>query len=70
MRRPAADYLRDGVYELRPRDNRVFYFFFMKNSAVLLHAIRKKTDEIPDSDLELCLKRKQSVEDRGKIEQL
>jgi phage-related protein len=42
----------------------------MKNSAVLLHAIRKKTDEIPDSDLELCLKRKQSVEDRGKIEQL
>ena len=27
IRRPMADYLGEGIYELRPRDNRIFYFF-------------------------------------------
>ena len=62
LRRPMADYLGNGVYELRPKANRIFYFFFLKHSAVLLHAIRKKTDKIPEKELELCLKRKQAVE--------
>ena len=70
LRRPAADYLRDGIYELRPRDNRVFYFFFMKNNVVLLHAIKKKTDKITGGDLALCLKRKQNVEEAERIEKL
>ena len=61
LRRPLADYLGDGIYELRPRNNRVFYFFFLKNNAVLLHAIRKKTDKIPKEDLALCLRRKAEV---------
>ena len=43
LRRPMADYLGNGIYELRPRDNRIFYFFFLKDSAVLVHAIRKKS---------------------------
>ena len=34
LRRPLADYLGEGVYELRPKANRIFYFFFLKNSAV------------------------------------
>ena len=42
LRRPLADYLGNGIYELRPKDNRVFYFFFLKDNAVLVHAIRKK----------------------------
>ena len=58
LRRPMADYIGEGIYELRPGHNRVFYFFFLKENAVILHAIRKKTDKIPSSDLDLCLKRK------------
>ena len=58
LRRPMADYLRDGIYELRPKANRIFYFFFLKDSAVLAHAIRKKTDKIPSRDLDVCIKRK------------
>ncbi len=27
LRRPMADYLEEGIYELRPKDNRIFYFF-------------------------------------------
>ena len=70
MRRPLADYLRDGIYELRPKGNRVFYFFFMKNNAVLVHAIKKKTDKVPARDLELCLNRKCLVEESGNIDPL
>jgi len=67
LRRPMADYLRDGIYELRPKANRIFYFFFLKDSAVLLHAMRKKTDKIPLKDLDLCIKRKERVEELAKI---
>lgn len=62
LRRPMADYIGDGVYELRPKDNRIFYFFFHKDNVVLLHALRKKTDKIPKGDLALCFKRKSQVE--------
>jgi len=62
LRRPMADYLEGGIYELRPKDNRIFYFFYLKDSAVLVHAAKKKTREIPRNDLNLCLRRKQLVE--------
>ena len=62
LRRPVADYLGEGIYELRPGAHRVFYFFFMKDSVVLLHMLRKKTDRIPLSDLDLCVKRKKETE--------
>ena len=62
VRRPIADYLGEGIYELRPQAHRVFYFFFMKDSVVLLHMLRKKTDKIPLNDFNLCVKRKMEVE--------
>lgn len=62
LRRPIADYLGEGIYELRPQAHRVFYFFFLKDSAVLLHMLRKKTDKIPLNDINICLKRKREVE--------
>lgn len=67
LRRPMADYVGQGIYELRPGANRVFYFFFMRDSAILLHAIRKKTDKLPQRDIELCIKRKQKVEEDEKL---
>lgn len=70
LRRPMADYLGDGIYELRPKSNRMFYFFFLKNSAVLVHAIKKKADKIPIEDLKLCKKRKVQVEKHKRIEKL
>lgn len=70
LRRPMADYLGEGIYELRPKDNRIFYFFLLRENVVLLHAIRKKTDKIPERDLALCIKRRKQVEDSGNIEQI
>jgi len=70
LRRPMADYLGHGIYELRPKANRIFYFFFLRNNAVLIHAIRKKTDKIPLKDLELCIERKFIAEEYVKFEKL
>ncbi len=70
LRRPMADYLGEGIYELRPRDNRVFYFFYLRENAVLLHAIRKKTDKIPSEDMNICIKRKKQTENAGNIEKM
>jgi phage-related protein len=70
LHRPMADYLGQGIYELRPKANRIFYFFFLKDNAVLLHAIKKKTDKIPEQDLALCIRRKTQVEAYAKVERL
>ena len=70
LHRPMAGYLKDGIYELRPKDNRIFYFFFLKDNAVLVHAIRKKTNKIPGGDLRLCIKRKALVEEHKQIEKI
>ena len=69
VRRPIGDYLGEGIYELRPGAHRVFYFFFLKDSAVFVHMLRKKTDKIPVSDLKLCIKRKSEVEFLGHIKE-
>lgn len=67
MRRPMADYLRDGIYELRPKYDRIFYFFYMRDKVVLVHAIRKLALRVPETDLALCIKRKGAVESGGAI---
>ncbi|MFA7294980.1 MAG: type II toxin-antitoxin system RelE/ParE family toxin [Candidatus Omnitrophota bacterium] len=62
LRRPMAGHLGCGIYELRPKDNRIFYFFYLKNSVVLVHAIKKRVREIPRGDLNICFKRKAMIE--------
>ena len=46
LRRPIADYLRDGIYELRPSyqgvNYRILYFFIGKNLVVISHGLRKE----------------------------
>ena len=61
LRRPAADLLRDGIYELRAKQDhvqyRMLYFFYGRNVAILAHSLTKE-DEVPDIDIERALKRK------------
>ena len=64
LRRPEADFLRDGVYELRVRYGRVNYrilYFFHQAAAVVSHGLTKE-DRVPDSDIELALSRKRKYE--------
>ena len=54
IRRPVGDYLGNKLYELRPKRSRIIYFFFLREYAVLVHAFRKQTDEIPKKDMNLA----------------
>ena len=59
LRRPEADFLRDGVYELRAKWLKVNYrllYFFFKQEAVISHGVVKK-DKVPDKDIDLAIER-------------
>lgn len=61
LRRPEADFLRDGIYELRAKyghvQYRVLYFFRGRTTAVLAHAITKK-GKVPDLAIDRAVRRK------------
>ena len=65
LRRPLADILTAGVYELRIRKDRVnfriLYFFHGRNIAVLSHALTKE-DKVPKADIERAIRRKKVFE--------
>ena len=45
-------HLDDGIWELRPGNNRVFYFFYQNDTYVLLHQFRKKSQKTPKREIE------------------
>lgn len=63
LRRPTADYLRDGIHELRFRvgrvQHRLLYFFHGRGVAVLVHGLTKER-ELPHFDIERALTRKRA----------
>ena len=66
LRRPEADFLRDGIYELRTKRGRVqyriLYFFHGRNVAVLAHSLTKEK-EVPDRDIDRAAERKARFEE-------
>ncbi len=65
MRRPTADILEDGIYELRAKvgtvNYRMLYCFLGKNVAFLLHGLTKEA-AIPPADLDPAKRRKADLE--------
>lgn len=65
LRRPAADFVRDGIHELRAKQGtvqyRILYFFHGRNMAILAHGLTKE-DSLPAADIERALKRKRQFE--------
>jgi phage-related protein len=65
MRRPAADYLRDGIYELRVGlqgiNYRMLYFFHGREAVVVSHGLVKER-RVPPKEIDLAIKRKQAFE--------
>ena len=58
--KPRVDHLRGAVWEVRSSlDNRIARTLFAVEGGqmVLLHGLIKKTQQTPDSDIELALKR-------------
>src|SRR5216683_7483231 len=65
LRRPEADFLRDGVYELRIRlrriNYRILYFCHGKTAAVISHGIVKER-EVPSREIDRAVTRKHAFE--------
>ena len=65
MRRPKSDYLRDGIYELRIKlskgNTRTLYFFCYENYIVLTHTFYKRTNEVPENEINRALIYKEKI---------
>jgi len=61
LRRPIADYLRDGIYELRTSfqhvNYRMLYAFVGQNVALLSHGLVKES-KVPPAEIGLAIERK------------
>lgn len=44
-------HIEDNIWELRPGNNRIFYFYCDNNDYVLLHSFRKKTNKTPRKEI-------------------
>lgn len=66
LRRPEADYLRDGIYELRVKfqrlNLRMLYFFFGGMAVVISHGLSKE-DKVPASEIDRAVERKSKFQD-------
>ena len=65
LRRPEADYLRDGIHELRATahgtHHRVLYFFHGRVAVVVSHGIIKE-QKVPDREIDLAVRRMKRFE--------
>ena len=57
-------YLEDDIWELRPGNNRIFYFYYADGQYVLLHHFRKKRETIT-----FVSKRREANENMGRIQE-
>ncbi len=70
LRRPEADFLRDGIYELRAKhlgvNYRMLYFFCGQNIVVASHGFSKQRAVVPKREIDLAIRRKAAFEEDPK----
>lgn len=70
LRRPEADYLGEGIYELRISHSgtqyRILYFFYKRKITILTNSFLKKTKKVPKREIKKALKRKAAFEKNPK----
>ena len=71
IERPLADYLKDGIYELRVKlsgdETRTLYFFCFETYIILTHTFIKRTDKVPESEIKKAKKYKEDFLNRYNI---
>ena len=58
-------HMQGEIWELRPGNNRVMYFYFENNTYVLLHMFRKKTQKTPQKEIERAIKECNDYKERN-----
>lgn len=49
---PAVKHIEGSIWELRPLNNRIFFFYWKDNKFVLLHHFVKKSQKTPSREIE------------------
>ena len=49
---PTVRHIDGNLWELRPLDNRIFFFYWKDNTFVLLHHFVKKTQKTPQQEID------------------
>ncbi|MDD4002950.1 MAG: type II toxin-antitoxin system RelE/ParE family toxin [Clostridia bacterium] len=49
-------HIRDCIWELRPGNNRILFFYHKDNKYILLSCFRKKTQKTPQREIEKALR--------------
>ena len=65
LRRPHADYLRNGIYELRTHVGHVQYrmlYFYTGQTAVVSHGFIKAKAQVPPREIDAAVRRKEMLE--------
>ena len=58
--KPYVKHIEDDIWELRPNQDRIFFFFWKDNTFVLLHHFLKKTQKTPRAEIK---KAKRNMDD-------
>jgi len=53
---PYTRNIGDGIWELRPKDQRILFFGWHENKIVLLHSFRKQTQKTPKREIDKAKK--------------
>ncbi len=56
---PHAHRIKGRLWELRPGDNRLFYFLQIEHQFVILHGYRKRSTKVPEKEIATALRRMQ-----------
>ncbi len=66
LRRPEAEYLEDGIYELRAKhlgvNYTMLYFFHGREVVVVSHGFSKQQAKVPARELKMALRRREAFE--------
>ncbi|OGO82431.1 MAG: hypothetical protein A2Y21_01325 [Clostridiales bacterium GWC2_40_7] len=52
---PFVKHIQDEVWELRPGNNRILFFAWVRNKIILLHHFRKTTNKTPRGEIEKAM---------------
>jgi phage-related protein len=63
---PYVKHIEEDIWELRPLDDRIFFFYFRENTFILLHHFLKKTRRTPRREIEQAKINKADYLERSK----
>lgn len=62
---PYIKHIEGKIWELRPKDDRIFFVAFENNNFLLLHFFTKKTNKTPPKEIEQAKRNLADIEERG-----